>query len=188
MKKIWLAILITALIPMVASAAKVKIGEELPSVTIRGNDDQGMIEIKGDGFEKKTWKSTMLKDNGKVYGVLHIAGTSSAKEINQEFVDALKAAQFPAETYQTCSIINLDDAIWGTSGIVEGKVEDNKKNSPMAMFVLDEGGKVREEWGLEKDSYAVIILDKQGKVLKFKEGKLNKAEIKEFLDVIKANM
>ena len=40
---------------------------------------------------------------------------------------AIKAAKLPHDKYQTVTIINSNDAIWGTSGFVKSSAEDSKK-------------------------------------------------------------
>lgn len=55
---------------------------------------------------------------------------------------AITAAKFPAESYQTTTIINQDDAIWGTSSFVKSSAQDSKKEFPWSSMVLDEFGLV----------------------------------------------
>lgn len=66
--------------------------------------------------------------SGKVRTVQHIAGRSKAKEMNAPFIEAVKLAKFPHASYQTTTIINTDDAVFGTGPFVRGSVEDSKKN------------------------------------------------------------
>lgn len=63
--------------------------------------------------------------------VQHIAGRSSAKEKNANLIEAIKAAGFPHDRYQTTTIVNTDDAIPGTGMFVRNSIESNKKALPM---------------------------------------------------------
>ncbi len=61
--------------------------------------------------------------------VQHIAGRSSAKEKNANLIEAIKAAGFPHDRYQTTTIVNTDDAIPGTGMFVRNSIESNKSSS-----------------------------------------------------------
>lgn len=45
-------------------------------------------------------------------------------------IEAIKKARLPHDSYQTVTIINSNDAIWGTSGFVKSSAEDSKKEFP----------------------------------------------------------
>ena len=71
----------------------------------------------------------------------------------------------PGNLHQTFNIINLDDAMFGTSGIVQRTVEDRKRKYVVPGFVLDKEGAIRNAWGLAPEISAVIILNRAGKVV-----------------------
>ena len=48
---------------------------------------------------------------------------------------------------QTFNIINLDDAMFGTSCIVQRTVEDRKRKYIVPGFVLDKEGVIPNAWG-----------------------------------------
>ncbi|OAT27099.1 YtfJ family protein [Proteus myxofaciens] len=147
-------------------------------------DDKGelLYDTAKDKFSYQNWNSSLL--NGKVRAIQHIAGRSKAKEMNAPFIDAVKQAKFPQESYQTTTIINTDDAIFGTGPFVRGSVEDSKKEFPWSQFIVDADGVAQKSWGLEKENSAIIILDKQGKVRFVKEGILSGAEITKSINLI----
>ena len=76
---------------------------------------------------------------------------------------AITDSKFAQDSYQTTSIINQDDAIWGTGSFVKSSAEDSKKDFPWSSMVLDEDGKVAGAWDLQEESSAIIVQDKQGK-------------------------
>lgn len=55
-------------------------------------------------------------------------------------------------------------------------------------MVLDENGLVANTWGLKEESSAIIVQDKQGKVLFVKEGALTQDEITQVIGLIKQNI
>jgi YtfJ family uncharacterized protein len=125
---------------------------------------------------------------GKVRVIQAIAGRSSSKELNAPLMAAITAAKFPEQSYQTTSIINQDDAIWGTGSFVKSSAQDSKKEFPWSSMVLDEEGTVASNWDLAEESSAIIVQDKQGSVLFVKEGALNDSEIQQVLKLVKENI
>lgn len=183
MKNKTLIALAIACSPMLASAHNISLGNALPNVTVQ---DHGEIVIKEKNTAYKKWSSQSLK--GKVRVIHAIAGRSSAKEMNAPLMAAITAAKFPQQSYQTTSIINQDDAIWGTGSFVKSSAEESKKSFPWSSMVLDETGAVAKAWDLNAESSAIIVQDKQGKVLFVKEGALTESEVKQVLGLIATNI
>ncbi|WP_076589435.1 YtfJ family protein [Vibrio ostreicida] len=169
--------------PMMAWAHNITVGEVLPPVNIV---QYGEIVIKDNQTTYQDWASQNML--GKVRVIQAIAGRSSSKKLNAPLMKAITAAKFAQENYQTTSIINQDDAMWGTGSFVKSSAEDSKKEFPWSSMVLDEDGKVAKEWQLAEDSSAIIVQDKQGKVLFVKEGPLDDNEIQQVLTLIKTNI
>ena len=78
--------------------------------------------------------------------------------------------------------------MFGTSGIVQQTVEDRKRKYVIPGFALDKEGVIRNAWSLVPDSSAVIILNRAGKVVFFKDGQLGQAEIDRAVQLIKQNL
>jgi len=183
MKNKTLLALAIACSPMLAMAHNITLGQTVPTVNV---DSHGEIIIQGDDASYQTWTSQDLV--GKVRVIQAIAGRSSAKEMNAPLMAAITAAKFPSDSYQTTSIINQDDAIWGTGSFVKSSAEDSKKEFPWSSMVLDEEGNVAKAWQLAEESSAIIVQDKQGKVLFVKEGALSDSDIQQVLGLIKDNI
>ncbi len=88
------------------------------SVTRRANYADG-------NFSYQNWNSAQL--SGKVQVIQHIAGRSSAKDMNDPLIEAIKKAKLPHDRYQTTTIVNTDDALMGTAMFVRSSIEDSKK-------------------------------------------------------------
>ena len=169
-----------------SQAGQIKLGQPLPEVTL---NELGKLNLEGEQISYVPWNSRELR--GKVFTIYHLAGTRSAASLNDAFIDRLLEEQFdllPGNPHQTFNIINLDDAMFGTSGIVQRTVEDRKRKYIVPGFALDKEGVIREAWGLVPESSAVIILNKAGKVVFFKDGQLSQAEIDQAIQVIKKNL
>jgi len=159
------------------------VGEQLPQVTIA---DKGYVDLVEGEFDYRQWSTDELTN--KVILIQHIAGRTSAKELNEPMIDALKKSDFPFEKYNTATLVNLDEAIWGTGAIVASQLKSNKEDFPDAIFVLDEDGDLRNKWGLTEKSSAIILLDQAGKILYVKDGEMNPTEIDTVIGLINANI
>ncbi|MDF2153201.1 YtfJ family protein [Vibrio sp. CAU 1672] len=175
--------LLFAFSPGLALAHNLSVGSTLPSAEVQA---YGEIVLQGDGTAFQPWATQHM--TGKVRVIQAIAGRSSAKEMNAPLMTAITAAQFPPENYQTTTIINQDDAIWGTGSFVKSSAQDSKKEFPWSSMVLDENGIVASSWALQEQSSAIIVQDKQGKILFIKEGALSTDEINQVLGLIKQNI
>ncbi|WP_341502023.1 YtfJ family protein [Gallaecimonas sp. GXIMD4217] len=171
--------LLLALVSAPLLAHDIELGQPLPAVTVT---DGGALVLEGDKLSTRPFQSSEL--TGKVRLLQHFAGRASAKAINEPMIDAIKAAALPAEHYQTVTVINVDDALWGTSGMVRGKAEDSKQEFPHSEIVLDEEGVVKAGWALAPKSSAILVLDAAGKVRFVKDGQLSDQEVTQVLALL----
>ena len=172
-----------ALLSPLAMAHNIKESTPVPVVKI---SDSGELVLSGKDITYQPWQSGVL--TGKVYLIQHIAGRSSAKELNAPMIEAIKAAKLPHEKYQTVTIINSNDAIWGTSGFVKSSAEDSKKEFPWSSMVLDAKGMARNAWDLAPESSAIVLVGKDGKVLFVKDGQLAQNDIEQVMGLIKSHI
>ncbi|HBV0112685.1 TPA: LPS export ABC transporter permease LptF [Escherichia coli] len=109
-----------------------------------------------DEIHYQKWNSTQLA--GKVRIIQYIAGRKSAKKKNSLLIKAVEAANFPQDRFQPTTIVNTDDAIFGTGYFVVGKIEKNKRRYPWAQFVIDGNGLGRVAWRLPEQSSTILVL------------------------------
>lgn len=150
------------------------LSESLEAIHITG-ENAGELVLTENKLSLAPWQSTAL--SGKARTVMHMAGRKSARKMQDAFIEALKAAKFDAQYYQTTSIVDLSDAIWGTGSFVESKLEQNKRSFPWSSVVLDRDGAFRAAHKLTPSSSAVYVLDGNGEILFSKEGQLSQTEI-----------
>ncbi|WP_428774961.1 YtfJ family protein [Vibrio sp.] len=175
--------LLVACSPLTSLAHNLTVGEILPAAKV---DSYGELVLEGDDISYQSWQTDDML--GKVRVVQAVAGRSSAKKLNAPMMAAITAAKFPAEQYQTTSIVNQDDAIWGTGAFVKSSIADSKREFPWSSMVLDENGVVAASWQLAPESSAIIVLDKQGQVQFVKEGALKEEEISQVIALIKQQL
>ena len=167
------------LFPLMASAHNFVDGQRVAPVGIA---DRGELILDNDKFSYKNWNSSQLA--GKVRVVQHIAGRTSAKEKNATLIEAIKAAKFPHDRYQTTTIVNTDDAIPGSGMFVRSSIESNKQLYPWSQFIVDSNGLARKAWQLQEESSAIVVLDKDGRVQWAKDGALTQDEVRQVVDLL----
>lgn len=173
------AVALSLLIPAGAMAYNLRLDMRVPAV---GVNDKGELLLQQEKFSYKNWNSAQL--SGKVRVIQHIAGRSSAKEMNAALVEAIKAAKLPHDRYQTTTIVNTDDAIPGTGMFVRSSVETNKQQYPWSQFVIDSKGNVQHSWQLQPGGSAIVVLDKQGEVKFVKDGSLTQDEVTKVIALV----
>ncbi|HHS9507291.1 TPA: YtfJ family protein [Raoultella planticola] len=167
------------LFPLMASAHNFIDGQRVAPVGIA---DRGELILDNDKFSYKNWNSSQLA--GKVRVVQHIAGRTSAKEKNATLIEAIKAAKFPHDRYQTTTIVNTDDAIPGSGMFVRSSIESNKQLYPWSQFIVDSNGLARKAWQLQEESSAIVVLDKDGRVQWAKDGALTQDEVQQVVALL----
>lgn len=115
----WIFALIIALLAPGAVAHNFVTGKTVTPVYIQ---EGGELLLKSDDeIHYQKWNSTQLA--GKVRIIQYIAGRKSAKKKNSLLIKAVEAANFPQDRFQPTTIVNTDDAIFGTGYFVVGKIE-----------------------------------------------------------------
>ncbi|WP_299687472.1 YtfJ family protein [uncultured Vibrio sp.] len=183
MKNKTLLAFLAAASPLFANAHNLSLGSTVPAVDI---SSYGEIVLNDNKTEYQAWTTNDLL--GKVRVIQAIAGRSKAKALNAPLMTAITASDFSEDSYQTTTIINQNDAVWGTGSFVKSSAESSKEEFPWSSMVLDENGAVASSWDLKEKSSAIIVQDKQGKILFVQEGELTESEINQVIELIKASI
>lgn len=159
------------------------VGAALPALEVT---DKGELILAGDKVEYKPWSSATL--TGKVHVLQYLAGRMSSSKLNEPFTDKLSELAMSLEFHQVTTIINLDDAMWGTSGFVASELKSNKKKYPDSTMVADKNGDGAKLWELTPEGSAIWVLSPEGKVLFFKDGGLSAEEIASTVELLQSQM
>lgn len=173
-----LAIAASLMMPL-AFAGDSLLGKRLADLSIL---DRGELVLAGDEVTYQPWRYP--QEPGRVHVVQYLAATQAASEINEAFTDRMKT-DLPQGQFLSTTIVNLDEAMWGTGGFVVSKLKSNKLQFPGAVLVADADGLGRKQWQLEKKSSAVIVADPSGLVRFFKQGAMSAEEIESTLAMVK---
>ena len=172
-----------ALVSLPSLASEVTVGAPLTPLAI---SDTGELLYDGEDFSYQDWELPTA-GIGKPHILQYLAATTKARDQTQAFTDALEE-NFPTGTFHVTTVLNLDQALWGTSGFVKSSVRSNKKKYPQSTIVLDEDGIGQATWTLAPKDAAVIIMDAGGTVLYFQEGVMDDAEIETTLELLRQQL
>ena len=161
-----------------AVASAPEVGARLPDLSI---DDRGELLVQDDEVSYRPW--AYPQQTGTVHIVQYMAATKKAGDLHKPFRDRLDT-DLPADSFRTTTILNMDQAIWGTGGFVISELKSNKKQYPKAVMVVDEEGQGAKHWALDDDSAALIIVDHEGTVRYVKQGEMSAAEVDATLALI----
>ena len=166
-----------------AAAATPAMDSPLPLLSI---SDRGELILKGeDDFSFAPWRSDT--NPGTVHVIQYFGATMSASETFTPFTDLLQESLEPG-SYHVTTVINLDAALWGTTGFVVSELKKNKRMHPVATMVIDEEGTGIDQWGLGKAGTGLIVLDSEGTVQYFANSALNEEQMQQVLELIKAKI
>lgn len=156
-------------------------GEPVTAVAVA---DRGELALEAGDLHYRPWASEQL--SGQAGVVLHVAGRLSAKDLNARLIEALDATDLPEARYRTTTIVNTDDAVFGSAMFVRRSVESSKRDAPNAHFVVDDQGAVRRAWGLDAGSSAVVVHDAAGQVRFAKDGALTLGEVQQVMALLES--
>ena len=172
-------ILLLSLAAPITLAGGTTPGDRLADLSIT---DKGELLLSDGDVKYKPWNYP--QQPGKVHVLQYMAATQSASKINKPFRKKMTTVLPQGGEFLSTTILNLDEAMWGTSGMVVSKLKSSKMEFPNATMVVDEKGEGLTKWQLEKENSAVIVTDSAGVVRYFKQGAMSEAEIDSTLALI----
>jgi YtfJ family uncharacterized protein len=160
-------------------------GQSLPVLDIQVG---GEIHISDRDIIKRPWNSTSFDSKGKVQLVQYVAANFGVRGQNKTFTDTLVKKRFTSEQLSTTVIVNMADTMELAKGMVMKKVAKNKAKHQTNDFIIDDNGVGLQSWGMKNKSYAIIVLDADGKILFAKDGPLSEIEIESAIELIEKQM
>ncbi len=172
-------LLCSLLMPSLCFAHNLTLGQPVPATKV---EHDGELILSGKAISYQHWTSDQLA--GKVRVIQAIAGRSSAKKKNAKLMKAITKQNFDQRQYQTTTVINQDDSLWGTSRLVKSFAETSKKAFSWSSIVLDKKGSVAEDWQLKANESTIIVLNRHAQVLFVKEGALDTTGINQVITLL----
>ena len=145
-----------------------------------------VVEItddEGGRVDGSPWNSEELK--GKVQVLFYV--DPDVKDLNSEFSAALKEQKFPRDQFGSVAIINMA-ATWLPNFAIASSLKKKQEEFPHTVYVKDLKKKLVTSWNVGDDNNCVILIDRQGKVLFAKDGKLSTEEISTVIKLIQTQL
>jgi predicted transcriptional regulator len=105
----------------------------------------------------------------------------------EPFTDLLSKS-FEPGTIHVTTILNLDAAMWGTSGFVISELQKNKRIHPLATMVLDENGSGVTVWDLGEAGTGLVVTDAAGVVKYFTRQAMTADEMAAALALVRSGI
>ena len=164
-------IFVSAVFLINQAAKAIEIGEIPPKVELR--------ERLGGRLDGKPWSSEELQ--GKVHVLFYV--DPDEKDTNNDASEALDREKFSSDQFQSVGIINMA-ATWLPNFAISSAIKDKQKRYPNTIYVRDYKRVLVSAWEIADDSSNVLALDKKGKLIFRKDGKLTAEEIQTLIKVI----
>lgn len=152
----------------------------LPALAIR---EPGELRLVGDDIRYTSWSTTEIKQ-GRSALIFYLPGRARSEAIIAPLRERLEARAFPEGSFQSISIVDLDAALWGTSGFVLSSMAKNKRKYPRASLIADRDGEASRAWSLQPSTVAVILLDASGRIEYLHEGELSEGEVGKIMELL----
>jgi len=168
---------IACLLSSISFASPLVIGQKPSGLKLNGELGG---KVTGEG-----WSSEEIEKYGKVISLFYI--DPEEKKHNEPLEAAYEAEHFPPEKHQCIAIINMA-AAWYPNSMIDSQLRKKQEKFPRTVYVKDVKKTLVGEWGLQDDSVNVAIFAKNGTLLYVKKGPMNPNEIRELMNLIRANL
>ena len=166
--------LLSALMALNLSA--VTVGEKPKEVAISG--DNGGLVAGG------AWSSSSIKD--KPYVMFYV--DPDEKDVNEHYSQALKKKEYRKRgNFGSTAVINLA-ATWKPNFVIEKILASKQEEFPDTIYVKDKNSVLVKEWNVADDASNILIFDKNGKLLFYKSGRMEEADMEKSFKIIEANL
>ncbi len=171
MKKLLFTVLLAAFIlPYAASQGKLEIGKQAPEWVFTDADKKE--------FNMNSWP-------GKVLQINYVDPDES--DLNDAFNDAVNKATdvdkiIDQNYFKGFGIVDCKST-WKPDGLVRA-IAGKKAKKYDTTILFDYKGALQESWGMPKDSYTIVIVDKNRIVRGVYEGKIADADIPPIIEMI----
>lgn len=156
--------------------SSLKMGESLPAVTLKGED--GEIVKNGE-----PWTSASVK--GKITMICYVDPDEA--DLNNALTARLQEEKFDLDKFQSVAIVNMAST-WKPNMVISSVLKGKQEEFPHTLYVKDYKKNLIKAWGLQDDTFHVILLDKNGQLILDKAGKFSQADIEAFVQLVKAKM
>ena len=154
--------------------AELKVGTTLTPFELTGDD--------GGRLDGSPWSTKELA--GKVSVLFYV--DPDVKDLNEKFGDLLKDKDYSKDLINYVAIINME-ATPLPNFLIASSLKVKQRRYTSTLYLKDYTKKLAREVKFVDDDYNILILDAQGKILFFKNGKMNDEEITKAIGLIEGH-
>ena len=155
-----------------------KVGDTLPALNIK---DKGEIYVSTKGKKAyKPWSSDRWEGKRRI--VQYLPGRLISGRLNIALNEDVYEVDHP-ESCRTITIVNASSAILGTQIFIERSILKGKKKTPLCDIIYDSDGLGAKAWELKKADNTTMVINEEGIIEFYYEGKLSKDQILEVIDI-----
>lgn len=148
------------------SAKSLEVGNSLPELTI---DNSGEITVVNGKAKYRPWSSSQID---KITLLQIMRASNESQEVNQSFLDKFSAAFEENSSVDSTTVIISRSIPRLFGGFVKKELKKNKIAHPRAVMVNDKRAKALETWGIPDTLSVMLLVNSEGKVLTYHEGRL----------------
>lgn len=104
-------------------------------------------------------------------------------KLNAHVEDALAAESFPGDLVDSVGVINMA-ASWKPNFAIDLLLKRKQKKFPDTIYVRDMQRALVSDWGLMDQSYHIVVLDREGRLIFEAGGEFSAAQIEQLIAVI----
>tara|TARA_R110000772_G_scaffold226474_1_gene337118 strand:+ start:522 stop:1085 length:564 start_codon:yes stop_codon:yes gene_type:complete len=164
----WRACAAGFLIAFCQYATGLDVGEQLPELLI---PDRGQMVLLGKNIEYVPWRSTEIVSDKPAIFYYMPANIRSEGAFNVLHEELAKRGLSSSQNFESVTIVNIEQAVWGTSRLAYAAIENNKQENPSDIIVVDERGDAMTRWDLDLSEVALIIVDGRGRLSYLHKGR-----------------
>lgn len=156
-----------------ASALALQQGQPLPPLDI---PSKGEFILSGDKISYSSWSSSQII-KGSPALVFHMPARMAADNIIAPLKQRLEQEDYADSDFQSVSVVNVAEAMWGTKGLINSELAKNKKEHPSAVIVADDQGRGVKAWNVGPRDVVIAVINTEGKIKHLHKGKMDKGQI-----------
>ncbi|MBD2858530.1 hypothetical protein IB286_05860 [Spongiibacter sp. KMU-158] len=155
-------------------------GQKLPELAV---DNKGEFVLNGDKVDYRPWNSNQIT-TGRPALVFHLPPRLSTESMINPLRDRLEAENYAEGAFQSVTVINLKEAMWGTSGMILSRLSEDKTKHPSATFVIDDQNRGVKAWDVGARDVVVALVNTEGTITHLHTGELSADDVNTIMSLL----
>ncbi len=184
MKMIKTLLLICGLTLPTAVIHALEVGQSLPSLQVQ---TKGELLLAGDDVTYRPWSTTAIQSDRPSL-IFHVPPRISSQSIIKPLRSRLESEGYQKGQFQSITVINLQEAAWGTTGMIISQLQEDKTSHPEASFVIDDKNRGTKAWSVGKRDVVIAVVDANGIVQHIHTGEMTEGDVNTIISELNAQI